>query len=149
MKKVLLTILVVAIAVGIAGIASAEKTKTKGKMVTAEGTTNFKVIKIDNGKYTTEKGKVVSVSDPNIDPSRGIRVETLKFKQYHNDKIGDADFVTMVHERGETIRRVSKDMKINPLKDAKAKKFKVYSTYNIVDNAWTINAAEAEELLGN
>ncbi len=148
MKKLLVALVVVAVVLSVAGVASAKKEKIKGSITTEAGTTNFKVIKMNKKGYTTEKGKVVSVSNPNIDKSRGVRVETLKFKQYHDNKIGNADFVTMVHDRGQTIRQVSKNAKVNHLmKGATNKKIKVYSTYNLVDNAWKLHAAEVDEIL--
>lgn len=147
MKKVLLVLVAVAVAISFAGLVSA-KEKVKGNITTPEGTTSFKVITIDKGKFTTEKGKVVNISNPNMDPSQGIRVEKLKFKQYHDNTIGDADYVTLVNDRGETIRPIAKDAKVNHLRNANDKKITIYSTYNMVDNAWQLQAAEVDELLG-
>jgi len=152
MKKLLVALVVVAVAISVAGVASAKKEKIKGSVATPEGTTNFKVIKMNKKGFTTEKGKVVSISNPNVDKTRGVRVETLKFKQYHDNKIGNADYATLVHERGETIRAVGIDGAphlANQLqkKSTMNKKIKVYSTYNMVDNAWKLQAAEVDEIL--
>lgn len=153
MKKVLLTLVVIAIAVSFSSAAFSEETTTiktktketpagtvtkeKGKVVTSDSTEKFKMIKITNGQFTTEKGKIIKIDNPNLSADHGIRVEELKFKAY-NDKDN-----TVVFLKGQDeVVKPAVSNKVNHLKNAKTGHMKVYSTYDIMDAGWKVIEAE-------
>lgn len=142
MKKVLLVLVGLVVAMGIAtNVYASGKTvtKEKEKVQTPAGELKAKIVTVTDGKFTTEKGKLVLTSNKGE-----VRVEKLKYKLWNeNDPAKDDDnTVIMFKDKAEVQMHVSKDIKKNHLEAANKESGTIYSTYNPMKNGWEITAIE-------
>lgn len=135
MKKVLLTVIAAVVVLGIASAGMAElKETTKTNKAGTKSVTKLsgnvegykikgKLVRVENGKFTTDHGKVVATKHPGH-----VVQEIVHLKSISNPKSGstiavikDKDVVKMNYNR--------KNIKVNELQKVRGQKIKVYSSF--------------------
>jgi len=112
MKKILMTLVLVAVAftfVGAAYSSDSTTTRDSGKIKTADGNIKFKTKTVDHGQFTTEKGTIVKTD--NVGP---VRIEKAKFKSFSVlDQHNYHNTITVIKDKKEFLRHTDKNWKLN------------------------------------